>query len=1089
MVGPSWSGWGHKRRKRLCRWQFGGPPSSFAPSHPSHIWSLTITDLTTRLQAVVGDTYRVVRELGGGGMSRVFLAEEPRLSRQVVIKVLPPEMGAGVNVERFEREIQLAARLQHPHIVPLLTAGASGDLLYYIMPFIAGESLRVRLASQGELPIPEALRILREVADALAFAHANGVVHRDIKPDNVLLSAGHAVVTDFGVAKAVSASSGSGHLTSLGLALGTPAYMAPEQAAADPHVDHRADIYALGALAYEMLCGRTPFTASSPQALLAAHITQAPDPAAHYRPSISPVLNAVVMRCLEKRAADRWQSASELLAQLDAASTPSAGLAPSGAQTVISSGTETALRRSNPLRVAAIFAVASIVVLAAAWLLVQRLGLPDWVLYGAGALLVIGLPIMLVTSLHERRRAVARTTGLVSPPSSAAAGLFTWRKALMGGGLAFAGLTLIAGGYTAMRLLGIGPVGTLVASGVLSDKEQILLADFENRAADSTLGPSVTEAFRVDLSQSPTVRVMDQQAIAQALTRMQRPATGTLPTALARELAEREGVKAVVTGQIDPVGQGFVLAASLVSSADGSTLSAVRETAEGPGELLKAIDRLSAKLRERIGESLTTIRANPALDQVTTASLPALRKYSQALRLEEADRPEEAISLQQEAVALDSGFAMAWRKLAVLLGNTRAPNSQQVAAATRAFQHRDRLPQVERELATGYYYTNVEYEPQKTVAAYRSLLTADPDNLPALNNLSIVLMDQHQWAEAESLVSRASHLGRGASFYNNLVQAQVAQGHFADAHATLERYAKASPQSPALKAFRAGLAMVEGKYALADSMLRQIRQEQRNSRYYQSTTAGFLAGVEERQGRLTAARRYISEDIQAAEAAQDYQQAVEETALLASRELLYGAKPATALAPIDSILRRHPLASMDPMDRPYGALALAYANGGRVVEARKLVTEMATRVPAGLSRLDRPGLVVYGAVAEAEGKDREALTAYMRWNRESGGCITCGLYESALVYDRLGKPDSALSLLEQVTSTASVQKALFLDSYALAPSLKRLGELYETKGDKKKAVDSYTRFVDLWKNADPELQPTVRDVRGRLARLAQEPGT
>ena len=245
-------------------------------------------------------------------MSRVFLAEEARLGRQVVIKLLPPEMGAGVNVERFEREIQLAARLQHPHIVPLLTAGASGDLLYYVMPFIAGESLRVKLAREGELPIAEAVRILREVVDALAYAHGNGVVHRDIKPDNMLLSEGHAVVTDFGVAKAVSASSGGGHRSPRsGVALGTPAYMAPEQAAADPHVDHRADIYAVGALAYEMLAGRPPFTA--PIAAGAARRADHPDAGAawrSYRPPVPPALNAVVMRCLEKRAADRWQSAA-----------------------------------------------------------------------------------------------------------------------------------------------------------------------------------------------------------------------------------------------------------------------------------------------------------------------------------------------------------------------------------------------------------------------------------------------------------------------------------------------------------------------------------------------------------------------------------------------------------------------------------------------------------------------------------------------------------------------------------------------------------------------------------------------------------
>ncbi len=336
-------------------------------------------------------------------MSRVFLAEEVRLGRQVVLKLLPPEMGAAVNVERFEREIKLAARLQHPHIVPLLTAGASGDLLYYVMPFISGESLRVKLAREGELPILESVRILREVVDALSYAHRNGVVHRDIKPDNILLSEGHAVITDFGVAKAVSASSGTS-LTSLGVALGTPAYMAPEQAAADPHVDHRADIYAVGALAYEMLAGRPPFTAPTAQALLAAQITQTPEPVVQYRRTVPPGLNSVVMRCLEKRPADRWQSAAEMVPQLDAMTTPSSGTIPVPTPGFVSTGTEQAIRRGHPLRVAGLFGLASLVVIGAVWLLVQRLGLPDWVLYGAVGLLLLGLPVMLLTGLHERKR-------------------------------------------------------------------------------------------------------------------------------------------------------------------------------------------------------------------------------------------------------------------------------------------------------------------------------------------------------------------------------------------------------------------------------------------------------------------------------------------------------------------------------------------------------------------------------------------------------------------------------------------------------------------------------------------------------------
>jgi len=294
-----------------------------------------VAQLRDRLEAALGESYRLERELGGGGMSRVFVAQELALGRHVVVKVLPPEMAMGVNAERFRREIQLAASLQHPHIVPLLTAGHRDDLVYYTMPLIEGESLRARLAREGELPIPEAIRILRDITDALAYAHSHGVVHRDIKPDNVLLTGQHAVVTDFGVAKALSESTGSNSLTSIGVALGTPAYMAPEQAAADPHVDHRADIYALGALAYELLTGRPPFVGANPQQVLAAHVTQAPDPVGRHRAAVPTALAALVMRCLEKRAADRWQRAAEVHAQLDAMATPSGGTAPTGAAATV----------------------------------------------------------------------------------------------------------------------------------------------------------------------------------------------------------------------------------------------------------------------------------------------------------------------------------------------------------------------------------------------------------------------------------------------------------------------------------------------------------------------------------------------------------------------------------------------------------------------------------------------------------------------------------------------------------------------------------------------------------------------------------
>ncbi|MEZ4413145.1 MAG: serine/threonine-protein kinase [Gemmatimonadales bacterium] len=284
-----------------------------------------MTDTLARLTAALADKYRIEREIGAGGMATVYLAEDLRHGRQVALKVLRPELAATLGNERFFREIQVAARLQHPHILPLHDSGEAGGFLYFVMPYVDGESLRERLARVGELPVHDAVKILVEVVDALAYAHSQGVVHRDIKPDNVMISGRHALVTDFGVAKAVSEATGRQQLTTAGVALGTPSYMAPEQAAADPNLDHRVDIYAVGAMAYELLTGRPPFTGMTSQQILAAHVTQIPDPVSRHRPSCPPSLEAVIMRCLAKRAADRWQTAEELLNNLEPLATPSGG--------------------------------------------------------------------------------------------------------------------------------------------------------------------------------------------------------------------------------------------------------------------------------------------------------------------------------------------------------------------------------------------------------------------------------------------------------------------------------------------------------------------------------------------------------------------------------------------------------------------------------------------------------------------------------------------------------------------------------------------------------------------------------------------
>ena len=288
-------------------------------------------DVREQLQTAMGGTYTVERELGGAGMSRVFVAEDARLGRRVVVKVLHPDLAAGINAARFEREVRLTARLQHPHIVPVHTAGEIGGLPYYTMPLVEGESLRARLAREGALPIAGAVRLLHELADALCYAHGHGVVHRDLKPENVLLSGGHAMVADFGVAKALASATQGGAETPeatvtgtrSGGAVGTPAYMAPEQALGEAGVDHRADLYALGVIAYELLTGAHPFAGRSAPAVVAAHLTEMPAPLAVRRPDVPPALALLVHRLLGKRPEERPASAAQVLGELDAVGTPS----------------------------------------------------------------------------------------------------------------------------------------------------------------------------------------------------------------------------------------------------------------------------------------------------------------------------------------------------------------------------------------------------------------------------------------------------------------------------------------------------------------------------------------------------------------------------------------------------------------------------------------------------------------------------------------------------------------------------------------------------------------------------------------------
>ena len=320
--------------------------------------------LAEQIRETLGSAFTVERELGGGGMSRVFVAYDQTLERRVVVKVLAPELMADVNAERFRREILVIAGLQHPHIVPVLSAGEMAGRPYLVMPFVEGESLRTRIVRGGPMRVVDAVGVLRDVARALAYAHERGIVHRDIKPDNILLHAGSAVVADFGVAKALDVArrtpgmTAQGTLTAAGASLGTPGYMAPEQIAADPNADYRVDLYAFGVTAYEALAGKAPFHGRTPSALLAAHLSEEPQALAVVRPDTPPALSTLVTRCLEKAPEKRPQNAQQILVTLDDPTVLSGELGPAtitGA--AIAARTTASRRRRNALIAGGLLAI------------------------------------------------------------------------------------------------------------------------------------------------------------------------------------------------------------------------------------------------------------------------------------------------------------------------------------------------------------------------------------------------------------------------------------------------------------------------------------------------------------------------------------------------------------------------------------------------------------------------------------------------------------------------------------------------------------------------------------------------------------
>ncbi len=971
------------------------------------------------LELALGDEYSVVRELGGGGMSRVFLATEVALGRQVVIKVLTPELAAGVNRERFQREVQLAAGLQHPMIVPLLSAGEAEGLLWYTMPFVEGESLRERI-QRGVFSSRDALPILADVARALGAAHRKGVVHRDIKPGNILLHEQHAVVADFGVAKALTAAtSDSTGLTTGGLAVGTPAYMSPEQAAGDPTVDARADIYALGCVAYEMLTGKTPFTDPSMARMLVAQVSQTPVPLHQVAP-VRLGLSDVIMRCLEKDPDVRWPSADALadaLEQQRFSSEPT----PLPPEPVVRSRT-------------------------------------------------ITQPIPVV----------------VAPVRPRSAG-----RRVFGAGIAVAVMAAVGVAISSGRN---GPA----TAAAFNAPQTVIVADVENRTPDSTLGDLLSEALRTELQESKIVTVMTPAATAAALQRMQQPTASRVNAQLAREIAVREGVPVVVEGRIQKVGNTYLVRAGLVSPSDGAERSPVQETAKSDDELIAAIGRLARRMRERLGESQTVLTALPPMERVTTTSLDALRKYSEAMRVGDGlnlkANPAQEIALLEEAVALDSTFAMAWRRLGVRLlnggaGRSYAKVTQGKAALQRAYELRQRLSPVERGLAEAAYFTEVVKDPARAAVAYEAILTEQPTNRIALNNLANAALQDGRFERVREYGARYVAVdSSNMQAWPWLLWGAYGSGRVSEARAVRTmmrtRFTAAEQVAVLDEEDLTWLALERDWTALEQAgrrLLARAKDVPSEDRALRSVVIAFtMRGQFERGWRMggaAEARRLAGSDT----ADQRVWRGDSERQRYFDRAW-YGGDTTGAARAIETYRQVSGIDRWRMADRHNMNLSLDYAVIGDARTARTRFT--AFRAAANKGSPDLPAVtapevvIVEASILVAEGRAREALRVLAPFAPEAQRSLSQLTYAFGEAYRAAGEADSARVWLARVVDSNSPNRAWVEPTYR-SKALVQLCELADTPARKQQWCGA---LVTEWKDADPFLQPIVARARERLGR-------